>query len=113
MKKCPICEKNTRIPVDDILNEIEGYIFIIKGERCTNCGEEFIGEEEGQKMINIARKLGVWGEPLKLHRKLIKSSRGTILHIPADLEANLHIKGNERVSISKRGNNKFLVEIES
>ncbi|MFH1247047.1 MAG: hypothetical protein V1644_01580 [Candidatus Micrarchaeota archaeon] len=47
--------------VEDLLSEIEGYVFIEKGLRCIKCGEEFIGEKEGQKMIEAARKLGLWG----------------------------------------------------
>jgi ribosomal protein S27AE len=110
-KICPICEQGKLIPVEDIISEIEGYVFVEKGERCTNCGEEFISEKEGQKMIGIARKLGIWGEPLKLYRKLSKSARGTILRIPTDIEKNLKIKGGERVAISKIGTRKIMIEI--
>ncbi len=112
MKTCPVCEKGNIIEVDDIVNDLDGYIFIIKGTRCTICGEEFIDETEGQKMINIAKRLGVWGEPLKLHRKLSRSARGTVLRIPTDIEENLHLKGNEEVAISKIGKDKIMIEIE-
>jgi RNA polymerase subunit RPABC4/transcription elongation factor Spt4 len=57
-KICPVCEKGRLIPVEDIVSEIEGYIFVEKGERCTSCGEEFIS----------------------------KSARGTVLRIPSDIE---------------------------
>ena len=67
VKKCPVCEKGSLVTVEDILSEIEGYIFVEKGERCTHCGEEFIPEDEGERMIKIARKLKLWGEPLKLY----------------------------------------------
>lgn len=110
-KICPVCEKGKLIPVEDIVSEIEGYIFVEKGERCTSCGEEFIAEKEGQKMINIARKLGIWGEPLKLYRKLSKSARGTVLRIPSDVEKNLGIKGGEQVAISRVGKKKILIEV--
>ncbi|MDP3741847.1 MAG: hypothetical protein Q8R15_00870 [Candidatus Micrarchaeota archaeon] len=89
--------------VEDILSEIEGYVFIEKGLRCVKCGEEFIGEKEGQKMIEAARKLGLWGEPLKLYRKLSKSARGTVIRLPSDIERALGIKGDEEISISKVG----------
>ena len=47
MKKiCPVCSKGELIAVDDILSGIEGYVFVEKGERCTACAEEFIGEKE-------------------------------------------------------------------
>ncbi|MFQ5621277.1 MAG: hypothetical protein ACE5FT_05525 [Candidatus Nanoarchaeia archaeon] len=111
MKKCPICEGNI-VKVEDIVNDLDSYLFVVKGDRCNKCGEEFIAEDEGQRMINIARRLGIWGEPLKLHRKLSKSARGTVLRIPSDIEQNLHLKGNEEVSISKIGNKKILVEID-
>src|SRR3990167_2240525 len=113
MKKCPTCEKGTLIESDDIVSEIEGHFFIEKGLRCTSCGEEFIPEKQSQKTIQIARRLGIWGEPLKLHRKLSKSARGTILRIPNDIEKSMKIKGNEKILISKIGKNKLLVELES
>ncbi|MEK6936665.1 MAG: hypothetical protein AABW58_01185 [Nanoarchaeota archaeon] len=112
MKKCLICEKGTLVEVDDIISEIESYFFIEKGKRCTNCSEEFLDEKTSQKTIEIARRLGIWGEPLKLHRKLSRSERGTLLRIPADLEQNLNLKGDEKVLISKIGKNKILVEVE-
>ncbi len=110
-KICPVCEKGNLIEVDDIISEIEGHFFVQKGKRCSNCGEEFINEKEGQKMIEIARKLGIWGEPLKLHRKLSKSARGTVLRIPTDIEKNMHLKGEEEILISKIGKNKLLIEV--
>ena len=111
LKTCPICEKGKLVYVEDILSEIEEYIFVEKGERCTHCGEEFIPEDEGERMIKIARKLNLWGEPLKLYRKLSRSARGIVLRIPADLEKNLKINGNEEVTISKVGKNKILIEL--
>lgn len=111
MKNCPIC-KGVLVRVDDVVNEIEGYVFIIKGIRCTSCGEEFIDEVEGQKMISVAKRLGIWGEPLKLHRKLSKSARGTVLRIPTDIEREFKLKGDEEIAISKFGKNRILIEIE-
>ena len=110
--KCPVCKKGKLVPVEDIVSEVEGYFFIEKGDRCTSCGEEFIPEEEGQRMIKIARRIKIWGKPLKLYRKLSKSGRGTVLRIPSDLEKNLDIKGDEIVVISKVGKNKILIVIE-
>ncbi|MBI3051666.1 YgiT-type zinc finger protein [Candidatus Woesearchaeota archaeon] len=92
MRKCPVCG-GTAIQADDIVSEIEGHFFVVKG--CSKCGEEFISEKEGNKMIEIARRLGIWGEPLKLQRKLSKSARGTVLRIPVDIEKSLNLKGNE------------------
>ncbi len=111
-KKCPVCEKGLLISVDDIISEIEGLIFVESGERCTQCQEEFIPEEMGQKTIEAAKRLNVWGHPLKLHRKLSKSTGGTILRIPNDIEQDMHLKGNEHVLVSKIGKNKILVELE-
>jgi hypothetical protein len=109
-KKCPVCEGDMAW-VEDLVSEIEGLIFIEKGYRCQSC-EEFIPEEEGQKMIQIARKMNVWGEPLKLRRKMSKSSRGTVIRIPTDIERALGLKGNEAIKISKIGKKKILIEIE-
>lgn len=111
MVKCPSCEKNNLMEVDDIVSDIEGHFFVVKGKRCTSCGEEFIPEKGGQKMIEIARNLEIWGEPLKLHRKLSQSARGTVIRIPTDIEKNMKLKGNEEVLISKIGKNKLLIEI--
>lgn len=112
MKTCPVCEQGALIEVEDIVSEVEGHFFIEKGKRCTKCGEEFIGEEQSQKTIAIARRLGIWGEPLKLHRKMSKSARGIVLRIPTDIEKSLHLKGEEDILISKIGKNKLLIEIE-
>ena len=112
-KKCPVCEKGILILVDDILSEIEGLIFVENGERCNNCNEEFINEEIGQKTIELAKRLNVWGHPLKLHRKLSKSTGGTILRIPTDIEKDMHLKGNEHILVSKIGKNKILLELEA
>jgi len=109
-KICPKCEKGKLVKADDIISEIEGYIFVEKGERCNYCNEEFIPEHEGKKMIEIAKRLGLWGEPLKLYRKLSRSARGIILRIPSDIEKCLHLKGDENVALSKVGN-KIVVEI--
>ncbi len=102
MKKCPSCKGEMK-EVADILSEIEGYVFIERGLRCLKCGEEFVSEKEGQKMIEAARKLGLWGEPLKLYRKLSKSARGVVIRLPSDIERALGIKGNEEISITKVG----------
>ncbi len=83
--KCPQCEQGTLIEVNDIANELDGYVFIVKGKRCNSCVEEFIDQKEGQGMIMAAKRLGVWGQPLKLHRKLSQSARGTVLRIPSDI----------------------------
>jgi transcriptional regulator NrdR family protein len=108
--RCPVCGKGELVPVDDIVSEIEGYTFVERGRRCTFCGEEFIAEEESQRMIKVARRLGIWGEPLKLRRKLSKSGRGTVLRIPTDIERSLGLHGDEEVSVSKAGR-KIIVEI--
>ncbi len=63
-------------------------------------------------MIRQARKLCVWGTQLKLHRKLSKSARGTVLRIPSDIEKELKLKGTEEILISKIGTNKLLIEID-
>jgi len=111
MRKCKICEVGELIKVEDIILEIEGYIFILKGERCTNCREEFPYEEETQKTILIARKLGIWPEPLKLYRHLSKSGGGLVLRIPSDLEKQLKLKDNIEIAITKQGN-KIIIETE-
>ena len=86
MRTCPICNKGKFIEVQDIIFEIEGYIFVIKGHRCDTCNEEFPLEEETRKVIDISKKLGIWPEPLKLFRHLSRSSGGLVFRIPADLE---------------------------
>ncbi|MBI3412553.1 MAG: hypothetical protein HY051_00540 [Candidatus Aenigmarchaeota archaeon] len=110
-KKCPICEKGELVKAEDIVSEIEGYVFVERGERCTACGEEFISENDAQRTISIARKLGVWPEPLKLHRNLSKSGRGLVLRIPSDLEKGLKLKAGSHISISKIGH-KIIIEPE-
>jgi hypothetical protein len=80
MKKCQICEKGNLIQVEDIILPVEEYVFVVKGERCSNCHEGFPFEEETQKTIETARKLGVWPEPMKLYRHLSKKRRWFNIH---------------------------------
>jgi len=107
---CPVCEVGELVAVEDIVSDIEGYTFVERGWRCTKCGEEFIPEDESQRTIEIARRLGIWGQPLKLRRKLSRSGRGTVLRIPADIEEALKLKGNEEVLVSKAGR-KIIIEV--
>lgn len=109
MRKCPVCEKGSFEKVEDIVLEIEGYIFIAKGERCTICKEEFPYQEETEKMIATARRLGVWPEPMKLYRHLSKSAGGLVFRIPADLERQLQLNERTEIGISKSGN-KIIIE---
>ena len=108
---CPTCEKGELIEVDNIVSEMDGYVFVEKGQRCTECGEEFIHEKDAQRTIEVAKKLGVWPQPLKLHRSLSKSGRGLVLRIPSDLEKDFKLKPGESVSISKVGS-KIIIEPE-
>ena len=112
MRKCQICGKGDLTKVEDIILEIEGYVFIVKGERCTNCNEEFPYEEETQKTIAMARKLGVWPEPLKLYRHLSKSGGGLIFRVPSDIEKQLRLDENVEITITKVGN-KIIIEPET
>ena len=111
MKKCQICNKGLLEKVEDIILEIEGYVFVVGGERCNKCNEEFPYEDETQRTITIARKLGVWPEPLKLYRHLSKSGGGLIFRIPSDLEKQLKLDENIEIAISKVGN-KIVIEPE-
>lgn len=104
MRKCPVCEKGNFIEANDIVMEIEGYIFIVKGHRCDACAEEFPYEEETQKTIDVAKKLGVWPEPMKLYRRLSRSGDGLVLRIPSDLEKQLKLTEKTEVEITKVGN---------
>ena len=108
---CPICEKGNLEKVDDIIIEVSGYIFVVNGERCTNCSEEFVNEKDTQKTIEIARKLGVWPEPMKLYRHLTKSSGGLVFRIPSDLERQLNLNEKTEIAITKIGN-KIVIEPE-
>ncbi|MHA2364331.1 MAG: AbrB/MazE/SpoVT family DNA-binding domain-containing protein [Candidatus Hodarchaeales archaeon] len=108
-KICPNCEKGKLIHSESIITEINGYIFVEKGEICSDCREEFIDEKYAQQTIEIARKLGIWPEPLKLYRKLSKSGNSLTLRIPADLERQLNLKPDTEVAISKIGN-KIIIE---
>src|SRR3989475_10873103 len=108
--RCPKCGGRRLVPVDGITSEIEGYALGDQGLRCAACGEEFIPEEDSQRMIRVARRLGIWGEPLKLRRKLSRSGRGTVLRIPTDIERSLHLRGDEQVLVSKAGK-KIIIEL--
>lgn len=111
MRKCLICKKGSLEKVEDITLEVEGYIFIVEGHRCSNCKEEFPYEKETQKTITTARKLGVWPQPLKLYRHLSKSGRGLVFRIPSDLEKQLKLNEKVGIAISKVGD-KIIIEPE-
>ncbi len=108
---CPACGRGSLVSANDIVSEFGGYVFVEKGERCDVCGEEFPFEEEVQKTIGAARRLGVWPEPLKLYRKLSKSGRSLVLRISSDLEKQMHLDQHTTVAIAKAGN-RIVVEIE-
>ena len=110
---CPVCGKGQLVPVDDILSEIQGLNFVERGHRCTACGEEFIDEEDSDRTVKVAQRLGIWGEPLKLHRKLSSSGRGIVLRIPEDLRKSMGLKGSETVSLAKVGKSRVILEVES
>lgn len=112
MKRCMVCEKGELIKVEDIVLEVSGYVFILKGERCSSCNEEFPYEEETQKAIEVSRKLGVWPEPLKLYRHLSKSGEGLVFRIPGDVERQLKLDEKSEIAISKIGN-KIVIEAQS
>lgn len=109
MRKCLICEKGSLLQVEDIILELDGYVFVLKGERCDSCREEFSYQEETQRIISVARKLGIWPEPLKFYRHLSKSGGGLVFRVPADLEKQLHLKENSEIAITKIGN-KIVIE---
>lgn len=56
--KCPICERAKLEKVEDIILKVKGHLFVVNGERCSECKEEFPFEKETQKTIEIARRLG-------------------------------------------------------
>ena len=109
MRKCLNCEAGELVSVEDIALEIEGYMFILKGERCTHCKEEFPHEQETEKTIKIAQKLGVWPEPMKLYRHLSKSGNGLVFRIPSDIEKQMKLSEKTEIAISKMGN-KIVIE---
>lgn len=108
-RNCLICEKGILEEVNDIIIELEGYVFVGKGHKCTNCNEEFPLEEETKRFIETAKKIGNWPEPLKLNRTLSKSGGGLILRIPLDLEKQMHLTESTEINISKIGN-KIIIE---
>ncbi len=112
MRKCPVCEKGSFEKVEDIVLEVEGYVFILKGWRCSSCKEEFPYEEETQKAITVARRMGIWPEPLKLYRHLSKSGGGLVFRIPSDLERQLKLSEKTEIGITKVGN-KIVIEPEN
>jgi hypothetical protein len=111
--KCPKCGKGELLAVDDILSDIEGLTFVERGHRCNACSEEFIDEDESNRTIKVARRLGVWGEPLKLRRKLSQSGRGVVLRIPEDLRKSMGLKGTESIALSKVGSKRILLDVET
>jgi hypothetical protein len=111
--KCRVCGKGVLARVDDILSVVEGFAFVERGRRCPVCGEEFIDQADSDRTVKVARRLGIWGEPLKLHRKFSPSGHGVVLRIPEDLLKGMNLKGSETVSMSKVGKNRILLEVQT
>src|SRR3989338_6930561 len=103
MRPCLNCEKGILEKAEDIILQISGYVFVTRGDRCSFCQEEFPDEKETERAIAAAKKLGVWPEPLKLHRHLSKSAGGLILRIPSDIERQLDLDENTEITVSKVG----------
>jgi len=57
MKNCPICKKGPFEQVDDIIFDVEGYIFILEGARCQNCKEEFPHRKKTRGMVGTTETL--------------------------------------------------------
>lgn len=112
MRTCLVCEKGNLEKVEDITLEVSGYVFIVRGERCTSCQEEFPYQEETERTITVARKLGVWPEPLKLYRHLSRSGGGLVFRVPSDIEKQFKLSENVEISVSKVGN-KIVIEPET
>ncbi|MBI4360510.1 AbrB/MazE/SpoVT family DNA-binding domain-containing protein [Candidatus Micrarchaeota archaeon] len=108
-KKCPACNTGRLGKTDNIVSEIGGYVFVEKGERCSNCGQEFPFEKESQRTIELARRLGVWPEPLTLYRTLSEVGNSLVFRIPSDLERQLKLKAGDEVKVTKLGH-KIVIE---
>jgi len=108
-RKCVVCEEGELLDVENIVMDIDGYVIILKGKRCNKCGEEFPLEKEAQRAIEVARRAGIWPEPLKLQRHLSKSAGGLILRIPSDIERQFSLSEKAPILISKVGN-KIVIE---
>lgn len=104
MRKCPICERGELVKAEDIILELDGYVFVVKGERCNSCNEEIPLEEETKRIVIASKRLGIWPEPLKLYRQLSKSGNGLVFRIPADIEKQLKLDDETEISITKIGN---------
>ena len=62
--------------------------------------------------IDIAQKLGVWPEPLKLYSHLSKSGGGLVFRIPSDIEKQLKLNEKTEITITKVGK-KIIIEPEN
>ena len=56
------------IEVDNIISEIEGYVFVEKGVRCSLCDEEFLDEKESRRTIEVGKQDYNRARRLVLHR---------------------------------------------
>ena len=83
------------------------------GSKIGNSGKRpvLIVIQIAKNTILIARKLGIWPEPLKLYRHLSKSGGGLMFRIPNDLEKQLKLNENKEIAITKVGN-KIVIETE-
>ncbi|MBI4918612.1 hypothetical protein HY837_01680 [archaeon] len=47
--KCPNCEKGELAEVNDIVNDLDGYFFVVKGKRCGVIVEKNLLEKKKAK----------------------------------------------------------------
>jgi YgiT-type zinc finger domain-containing protein len=88
---------------------IGGNSFEVRALKCAKCGEEEFTEEEVRKIRIKAQQAGVWGQGIKIKRKLQKVGRATAVYIPADIQKQLMLKPRQEVTISVQ-DRKIIIE---
>jgi len=106
-KKCYKC--GGELKETDTMITIGGKSFKTHALKCVKCGGEEFTEDAVRKIRLKAQRVGVWGQGLKMKRKLQKVGRATAVYIPADIRKQLKLKPRQEVMISVQ-DRKIIIE---
>lgn len=70
-----------------------------RGYKCDKCGYELIPLEEVKRVQEEAERLGLYGAPNPLTRKITKSGNNLAFYIPKEYERELGLKKGSKVKV--------------
>jgi hypothetical protein len=71
----------------------------VRGFRCPKCKSELIPIEEGKRVQQLAEKLGLFGAPNALNRKIAQSGNNLVVYVPKEYERQLGLAKGDPIKI--------------